>query len=86
MWRRLSRRVRHEGLPYGTEYVPGHGVVVRLSDQARWQLAGEYRAAHRLVGPWYRRSCGVCGTRGGCEYGRWANGVLTERTRIEWGR
>src|SRR5262249_15568030 len=79
MWPHLSRRVGHEELPYGTEYVPGHGVVARLTDQPRCQLAGEYRAAHRLLGPWYRRSCVLCGTRAGCHFSRWANGVLTEK-------
>jgi hypothetical protein len=86
MWRRLTRLVSHEGLPYGTEHVPGLGAVSKLPDQARWQLAGEYRAAHRLVGPWYRRSCAICGTRGGCEFSRWAIDVLTEKARVEWGR
>jgi hypothetical protein len=73
----------HE-LPAMTEYVPGLGTVSTLDNTRRWQLAGEYATTHRLTGPWYRRVCQTCGTRGGCEYGRWSNHILIERGRREW--
>ena len=66
------------------EYVPGLGVVPKLDNARRWRLAGEYATTHRLTGPWYRRVCQTCGTRGRCEYGRWSDDVLVERARREW--
>jgi hypothetical protein len=71
-------------LPALHEYVPGLGVVPKLDDKRRWQLAGEYATTHRLTGPWYRRVCQSCGTRGRCEYGRWSDNILVERARREW--
>jgi hypothetical protein len=81
LWRSRSAS---ETLPFGVEHVPGIGAVSRLSDTVRWRLAGEYAATHRLVGPFYRRVCDRCGTRGGCEFSRWAADVLTSKARQEW--
>jgi hypothetical protein len=79
MWRTAMRRLMPKGLPVGAEYVPGLGVVAHLADVERWRLAGEYATKHRRVGPWYWRVCAACGTRSGCQYGRWAQAVLGKR-------
>lgn len=71
-------------LPFDQEYVPGLGNVRKLAREHRWQFAGEYTAKHQLTGPWYRRGCPVCGTRGRCEYGRWADDVLVGEARRDW--
>lgn len=71
-------------LPALHEYVPGLGVVPKLDDKRRWQLAGEYTVVHRTTGPWYRRVCQTCGTRGRCEHSHWSTDVLVERARREW--
>jgi hypothetical protein len=84
MWRRLARRRAPGRMPFGLEYVPGRGTVSKLSEAARWRLAGEYATTHRLIGPWYRRVCGVCETPRGCEFGHWADGVLTAKARRDW--
>jgi len=84
MWHRSARRQTPERLPFGVEYVPGLGALSRLSEAARWRLAGEYATTHRLVGPWYRRAYAVCGTRGSCEFGRWVGDVLASKVRQEW--
>lgn len=79
-----SRRASDGDLPFGTEYVPGLGVVSTFSQEQRWQLAGEYAAIHRSTGPWFRRVCAACGTRRRCPYGRWSDDVLTAQARREW--
>jgi hypothetical protein len=84
MLRWLVRRAAADGLPFGVEYVPGLGTVAVLGDTTRWRLAGEYATTHRLIGPWYRRSCVRCETKGGCEFGRWAAGVLIARAERDW--
>jgi hypothetical protein len=71
-------------LPLDHEYVPGRGVVRKLDQTRRWRLAGEYTVMHRLVGPWYRRVCAACGTRGRCGYRRWAGEILLAEVRREW--
>jgi hypothetical protein len=81
---RIQREGTADELPPMHEYVPGLGVVPKLDDKRRWQLAGEYATTHRSIGPWYRRTCQTCGSRGRCEYGRWSADVLVERARREW--
>jgi len=78
-----SRRATGDELPGGTEYVPGLGIVRTLGREWRWKLAGEYAVTHRLTGPWYRRVCAACGTRGRCVFGRWSDSVLTAMARRE---
>ena len=84
----MRRRVQHDDTAYEVppmhEYVPGLGVVPSLNKTRRWQLAGEYATTHRMTGPWYRRACPTCGTRGRCEYARWSDDVLVEQVRREW--
>jgi hypothetical protein len=81
---RLKQISANGELPYGMEYVPGLGAVRKLGQEHRWRLAGQYTVTHQLTGPWYRRGCPVCGTRGRCEYGRWADDVLVREARREW--
>lgn len=71
-------------LPFDQEYVPGLGIVRKLDRTRRWQLAGEYAVTHQLVGPWFRRVCSSCATKGRCEYGRWSDDVLVAEVRREW--
>ncbi len=80
MWLRASRDLATE-LPFDMEHVPGLGVVKKLDKERRWHLAGVYAARHQLVGPWLRRSCATCGTRGRCEYHRWAEACGTRAAR-----
>jgi len=84
MLRRLARRLAPGRISSELERVPGAGTAPRLPDPVRWQLAGEYSATHQLTGPWYRRGCGRCGTKGGCPYRRWADDVLAAKARHEW--
>jgi hypothetical protein len=81
--RLLLRRASGGVLPGGTEYVPGIGVARSVGKEWRWKLAGEYATAHRLIGPWYRRVCASCGTRGRCAFQRWSSATLAAGTR-EW--
>jgi hypothetical protein len=81
---RLRVRGQSAELPFDQEYVPGLGIVRKLDNRQRWQLAGEYAATHRLVGPWFRRVCALCTTKGRCEYGRWSDDVLIAEVRREW--
>jgi len=83
MLRWLTRRKTYSDLPFGVEAVPGIGAKV-LTERERWQLAGEYSATHQLTGPWYRRVCVRCGTKRGCEFGRWAGGVINAKARRDW--
>lgn len=78
---------RHQAdneLPFDMEYVPGRGIVRKLDAHRRWQLAGEYSVTHHLTGPWYRRTCPACGTKGRCEYGRWSDDILIAEVRRAW--
>ena len=84
MLRLWTPRHHGTGLPVDVEYAPGMGVVRKLDQHQRWQLAGQYAARHVLTGPWFRRCCATCGTRGRCIYRRWAQDVLTEQVRREW--
>jgi hypothetical protein len=83
MWR-LGTRSTYTVPSFGAAQVPGVDAGVWLTEIERWRLAGTYTAVHQLVGPWYRRECSVCGTRGRCAYARWADGVLTEKARRDW--
>jgi hypothetical protein len=84
MLRWLARGKTYDDLPFGVEHVPGLGAVSKPNEAARWRLAGEYAATHQLTGSWYRRVCARCGTRGGCEFGRWADDVLTAKAGRDW--
>lgn len=72
---RLRVREQSAELPFDQEYVPGLWIV---------RIAGEYATTHRLVGPWFRRVCVFCATKGRCEYGRWSDDVLIAEVRREW--
>lgn len=81
---RLWVQRRSAELQFDQEYVPGLGIVRKPDNRLRWRLAGEYSVTHQLVGPWCRRVCAACATKGRCEYGLWSVGVLTGEIRREW--
>jgi hypothetical protein len=81
---RPARQQTSDELPFDMEYVPGVGIVRKLDQHRRWQLAGESSVTHRLAGPWYRRTRATCNTKGRCEFGRWSDDILIAEARRAW--